>query len=313
MSWAQEQERELRLFAADDEARRMRFKPMRPNRRAFLHAVAEDFGFDSESIDPEPHRHVCIFKTPKFVKAPMKTLTDCVRIRARTAAPAATSSQSQSLSTDNVPFNAFLLTGPRFALTVEELSAAIAAVKTAKPDFSVEFLPSEEVVLKPKHPSETSSASVESSLKALKPDIADAVLNKKMAASLKLCAVDPSLNILRRETADASSSGWSLVAARAAGPKAGTRPVQTPPLGGKTTFTVLSKTRVQPKQPKPVPVEVADDWEAEMDKEEREAAASGSEASDKVEVHDPEQGEQATATVEQEATGSETQPVAETS
>lgn len=56
--FCQQYEREFRVFASDDKEKRMRFKPMQATQRAFIHALAEDFGLDSESQDPEPHRHV---------------------------------------------------------------------------------------------------------------------------------------------------------------------------------------------------------------------------------------------------------------
>lgn len=79
-SWAQVQEREFRVFAGSPEEKRLRFKPMPATKRAFLHALAEDYGLDSQSSDPEPHRHICVFKTPRFVSAPNKTLAQCVQI-----------------------------------------------------------------------------------------------------------------------------------------------------------------------------------------------------------------------------------------
>ncbi|KAI4133307.1 MAG: hypothetical protein LQ347_002234, partial [Umbilicaria vellea] len=96
VKWAQTQEREFRVFAADEAERRLRFKPMPANQRAFIHALADDFGFDSESMDPEPHRHVAIFKTPKFVTAPMKTLAECVRIRTTVEASSVSIADAQN-------------------------------------------------------------------------------------------------------------------------------------------------------------------------------------------------------------------------
>ncbi|EFE31172.1 uncharacterized protein ARB_02041 [Trichophyton benhamiae CBS 112371] len=43
--------------------RSARFPPARANFRAFVHSLAEDWGFKSESLDPEPHRHVVVFKS----------------------------------------------------------------------------------------------------------------------------------------------------------------------------------------------------------------------------------------------------------
>jgi len=86
--FCQTYEREFRVFASDPKEKRLRFKPMQANQRAFIHALAEDYGLDSESQDPEPHRHVSIFKTPRFVSAPMKTLAQCVRISKPAPEPA---------------------------------------------------------------------------------------------------------------------------------------------------------------------------------------------------------------------------------
>jgi transcriptional repressor NF-X1 len=97
-------EREFRVFAADEKEKRLRFKPMKANQREFIHSLAEDFGLDSESQDPEPHRHVCIFKTPRFVSAPMKTLAQCVKPKAVVAEPAPSSSSGLMVTAE--PFNA---------------------------------------------------------------------------------------------------------------------------------------------------------------------------------------------------------------
>ncbi|KAH6651091.1 hypothetical protein F5144DRAFT_617760 [Chaetomium tenue] len=113
VSWAQTQERQLRVFAAAPEEKRIRFKPMPPHQRAFLHALAEDFGLDSESQDPGPHRHVCVFKTPRFVSAPGKTLGQCLQVadkaaKLRTGVSAITPKSSSSPRRQGPPFNAFL-------------------------------------------------------------------------------------------------------------------------------------------------------------------------------------------------------------
>lgn len=158
-TWAAAQEKELRLFAANPEEKRLRSKPMIRKHRAFIHSLAEDFGFDSESMDPEPHRHVAIFKTPRFVMAPMKTLAECVRIRqvqrtTATAPPATTTltSRPKASNVSGDPYNAFVITNPRFALTIEEVKTVLKSVlpKTAFPlELDVSFLPTEEVALKP--------------------------------------------------------------------------------------------------------------------------------------------------------------------
>ncbi|MCJ1443181.1 MAG: FKBP12-associated protein [Stictis urceolatum] len=276
LKWAQTQERELRIFAADDTQKRLRFKAMPAHYRAFLHSVAEDFGFDHESLDPEPHRHVVLFKTPRFVKAPMKTLADCVRIRAMVAVPSNSSASNVArLEAPNDPFNGFLLTSPRFGLTVEELRSELSVTVTNSPTlaFDVAFLPSEEIVLKAKPSSHTTTItppSLEAAVKALKASLASAVTSKKLAASTSLCALDLSLNILRRESDKrAGESGWSQVAAKATGTRLAPKPAAW---GSKSSFMVLGRKKKQETKKE----EVVDDWEEEMNKEERaDEAAQG--------------------------------------
>ncbi|KAK2755558.1 FKBP12-associated protein [Arachnomyces sp. PD_36] len=40
----------------------IRFNPARAPLRSFIHSLSEDWGFRSESYDPEPHRHVLVYK-----------------------------------------------------------------------------------------------------------------------------------------------------------------------------------------------------------------------------------------------------------
>ncbi len=156
--FAQQQERELRVFADAPEEKRLRFKPMPAHQRAFLHSLAEDFGLDSESQDPEPHRHVCIFKTPRFVAAPTKTLAQCQRIATAAANLNASASSLKPITTPSTTqsqtfFNALLLTNPRFGLTIDELDAALApdlalAARTGPAlSFTTSFFPSTDEVL----------------------------------------------------------------------------------------------------------------------------------------------------------------------
>jgi transcriptional repressor NF-X1 len=108
---------------------------------------------------------VCIFKTPRFVSPPTKTLAQCLRIantaaslgtRASllkpTAPPAATEPQ---LRAESRPcFNALLLKNPRFGLTIDELDGALAkdfaaTSRNGSPalNFTTSFLTSSEEVL----------------------------------------------------------------------------------------------------------------------------------------------------------------------
>ncbi|KAJ4300957.1 FKBP12-associated protein [Kalmusia sp. IMI 367209] len=273
-TWAAAQEKILRLFAANPDEKRMRFKPMQRQQRAFIHSLAEDFGLDSESMDPEPHRHVALFKTPRFVMAPMKTLADCVRIRQRERATAATTARTTNSYTlashpkpnsqPVDPYNGFLLTNPRFALTVEEITTVLRSTmpKTGYPlELEINFLPSEEVSLKPPIAARVSvtEREIESMLQSIKPALSAALASNSMG-KLQLVRTDASLNVQRRESDDAPGAGWSQIAKGAPV----RRVLQSAPIGTKSGFAVLSL----PRKTKKEKVEVADDWEVEEEKEE---------------------------------------------
>jgi len=252
-------------------------------------------------MDPEPHRHIAIFKTPRFVMAPMKTLAECARIRnvqraaMATAAAPTSDAQPRKIKASNVladPYNGFLLTNARFALTVEEVRAATRPVVATTPqlDLDVDFLPNEDVVLRPK--SSADERTTETFLTEIKLALVKAIASHGLG-TLQLCRVDGSLNVLRRESDGASSGGWSQVAAKAA--SSSSRAPTVAPVGAKSSFTVLSSSMSRrkkegaegggvsepAKEKKQVRKQesVVDDWErAEIEEEEREkeaAAASG--------------------------------------
>ncbi|KXJ95910.1 hypothetical protein Micbo1qcDRAFT_192794 [Microdochium bolleyi] len=282
--WAQTYEREYRVFASDAGEKRLRFKPMQSHQRAFLHSLAEDFGFDSESSDPEPHRHVCLFKTPRFVAAPPKTLSQCVRIRAATAQPdpaSASSSTAANVSAEataaaKLPWNALVLTSPRFGLTIEEVDKALKPDYAAHPTvtFQTSFLPSEEVVIRGSGP--WLPTALENALSTLK-TAATPKLKRldliKSAGGVFLCHADSSLNIMRREDASGpggrDAGGWSSVVAG----KSAARPRQVVSSGPvlkplRSKFIALRKKPVEPE-----PVE--DDWEAAADSMEGQGDGDG--------------------------------------
>ena len=285
--WAQVQEREFRVFAADEDEKRLRFKPMPSSQRAFLHSLATDFGFDSESMDPEPHRHVCIFKTPRFLSPPMKTLGECVRIRITEAEAAVASAIQEQVSrfvAKNEPYNGFLLSSPRFGLTLDELHHEYSSAFTSTPGlaYDIAFLPQEEIVIKAR-PAATStvisSASVEASLKSIKSSIGATTSSKKIAVSVQLCSLDASLNIIRREADEAASNdGWSRVAAKGAMPRT-LRPYAG--VGQKSQYTVLALNSKKKKEEAKKTLTVVDDWEDEMERQEN-LATDGNELMEEV-------------------------------
>ncbi|KAI9782482.1 MAG: Transcriptional repressor NF-X1 [Geoglossum umbratile] len=272
-NWAQVQERVFRIFAADENEKRLRFKPMPQRQRAFIHALADDFGLDSESMDPEPHRHVAVFKTPRFVSAPMKALAECVRVRSESSNSTNESKRGfSSTGTDNIPSNGLLLTSPRFGLTVAELQKVFSPcfdTHSSRTTFSIIFLPSEEIVIKPSSPLPLTS------LTALKQALTSIATPLAIAKSVQLCTVDSSFNIVRREADASGGEGWSHVAAKAAAPKSW-RPASERMVGVKSTFMILGSTAtVKGKGKKVGGGVVAEDWEQEEEKEEEKERGGG--------------------------------------
>ncbi|KAI9728950.1 MAG: FKBP12-associated protein [Chrysothrix sp. TS-e1954] len=305
--WATEQEREIRVFVADSLQKRIRFKPMHKSQRDFLHNLAEDFGLDHESIDPEPHRHVAVFKTPRFVAAPTKTLRDCARIRGRQQVvadkEAAETARAKAEAARPDPWNGFVLGEPRFALTSEEVDEVVRPVlgssssSSAKLGVEVTFIQTGEVVLLARS-LDTNASSLESQLKSLKPPLFRALTSQtNICKSMHLCAFNPiTQRTTRRETdgvangingasngSSGAGGGWSQVAAR--GAAARTLPPQMG-LGVKSAFTVLGNGngsaavksaksarskeksgRVADREKERERESVAEDWEEEAAKE----------------------------------------------
>ncbi|QSZ30308.1 hypothetical protein DSL72_004830 [Monilinia vaccinii-corymbosi] len=257
LKFCQNYEREFRVFAADPSEKRLRFKPMQPHQRAFLHSLAEDYGLDSESQDPEPHRHVSIFKTPRFVSAPLKTLAQCIKVKPVAVTEVAPS--SKGLVATAQPFNAFLLSKPRFGLTIDEIHTDLSPeFANAGLDFDVSFLPSGEVVLRGKPP-ENWHTKVEKALNSMQNGIRKKVKTLELASTVILCSVDSSLNVIRRED-DHLGGGWSQVAKGANGSKA---PVRSD-IGVKSSFAVLGNRTLAKKKAKQAQ-DAVDDWEKEVE------------------------------------------------
>ena len=189
--------------------------------------------------------------------APGKTIADCVRVRLAQRAAAAAALPVPAKAPVPPASNAVVMAGPRFGLTEEDVRAAL-------PDVRVEiaFLPSDEGVLRPLHAE---------GLAEFKSQVIAAVEAASLGGAVGLCTVDAALHIVARESETASADGWSRVAAKGAAPR---RLVPVPPPGGANTFSALSGRVTFAKKKKPVAaVEVVDDWEQEMEREEQKAAA----------------------------------------
>lgn len=231
------------------------------NQRQFLHVLAEDYGLDSKSEDLEPYRYVVIWKGAKFVSAPSKTLAQCVKIResqaaeaAAAAAAAASNSRAPTPPPAIVvePFNAFILTSPRFGLTVEDVDTAIRADLASQSafHFTTAFMPSDEILIRATahYSSFLTPAAVEQALQNMKPRLDGTVKRLDIAGNTLLCHVDANEHVSRREDINKNdSSGWSAVASRAAA-KRDEAKAETPAASGgsgKRLLLGLKKKKVE--------------------------------------------------------------------
>lgn len=95
LSTLQTYESTLHSLATDTSNRSIRFQPAKSTLRAFAHSLAIDWGFVTESHDPEPHRHVFVLK-PQTWKPPVfgvgsettigiggMSVRECVKFRER--------------------------------------------------------------------------------------------------------------------------------------------------------------------------------------------------------------------------------------
>ena len=293
VAWAHKQENILRLFAADENEKRYRFKPMKSRQRAFIHSLAEDFGFDGESLDLEPHRHVLLFKTPKFVAAPMKTLAQAARIKRAQLNISAPISSALERNADEVKhdYNGLLLTKPRFALTEEELRLMIKKVAPTT-EFDIVFLSQDQGVALLPTMSVENPRQLVTLLTSLQPTIAGEIIKQELGASVVLCRFDTSdlePKILEQQgrPAPAPANGWSQVAAKRAVPMAAP---QVKPVGQRPVFTVLGSRLAEAKKKKQEnenklrkkaqDQNIVEDWEKEIEQEETvEAERRASDAS----------------------------------
>ncbi|RFU73801.1 nf-x1 type zinc finger family [Trichoderma arundinaceum] len=230
LTWAEAQEREFRVFSKSPSEARLRYKPMPNHQRQFLHVLAEDYGLDSKSEDVEPYRYVVIWKGAKFVSAPGKTLAQCVKIRESQAAEAAAAAAANSRAPTPPPaivaepFNAFLLTSPRFGLTIDDVDAAIRADLASQSafHFTTAFLPSDEILIRATahYSSFLTPTAVEQALQNMKPRLDSTIKRLDVAGNILLCHVDANEHVSRREDISKNdASGWSAVAGRAAAKK----------------------------------------------------------------------------------------------
>ena len=287
---------------------------MKSGQRAFIHALADDFGLDGESVDPEPHRHVVLFKTPKFVSAPMKTLAQATRLRRVqqniTIPEKVANSTAEPTRADEAhpPINGYLLSRPRFALTIEEVSTHVSKLPT-NIKFTIYFLNQRDAIaLHAHHPSLiTAPKELEKSILRLRPFVEGALIKKhNIAETLLLCSFDP-LSFTTTTTATSSSDpvilyeqdpssapslttsntstnalggGWSQVAAKSSTSTGVSTPKRAPQakgiaaVGERPVYTVLGSKLAEYKKKKALEEEMksksaeVENWEDEVDEEE---------------------------------------------
>ncbi|KAJ5938160.1 Zinc finger NF-X1-type [Penicillium verhagenii] len=95
LSTLQTYESTLHALAVDPSNRSTRFQPAKSTLRSFTHSLATDWGFVTESHDPEPHRHVFVLKPLAWTPSVFGTgsgnsigiggmsVRECVKLRER--------------------------------------------------------------------------------------------------------------------------------------------------------------------------------------------------------------------------------------
>ncbi|KAF5241597.1 hypothetical protein FANTH_9051 [Fusarium anthophilum] len=269
-SWGDAQESQFRVFAANKDEVRLRYEPMKNQSRQFLHLLAEDFGFESKSEDYDIHRSVLVWKSDKFVSAPAKTLAQCVKIRATQAAEAAAAAAIRPPSPpilETEPFNALVLTEPRFGLTIEEVNTALEPDLISLQGFSfkVDFL-NDEVLIKASvsYSAFLTPAPMEKSLEILKPRIEQTIRREKLAESVLLCHADATGAISRREVPlRTGTGGWSAIAGRAASRAMSSSSTPAPEEAKPGRKLLLGLKKKRPQQPEAGKVWAALDGDVE--------------------------------------------------
>lgn len=251
-------EEELLVFAKNENMKILRFKPMAPHQRAFIHSLAEDFGLCSESLDVEPHRFVSIIKSPRFVSAPAKKLSQCVSEKKQIQNSDSNFTIKNLKQKEN--WNAILLTTPRFGLTTNEIQKGLGCELIGNGyKFEVLFLPTQEFLLRfvPEHKLEN----IQETLMKKKLIFTKLAIDFNLSENTTLCLVDDNLRILKRATMKIESQGWNQVAKGARNNKK----LDATGLGKKNSFTVLGSLKKNKVEKLPVE-DPPDDWEEEVDK-----------------------------------------------
>ena len=258
-AWADNKERAFRFLCQDAEETTIRFQPMPNRHRQFLHLLADDFGLKSESQDFGDHRHVVLWKTKTLLPAPNKTLAQCHEIRKKQSLEA----ETIAAITPRVPsppgleaYNGFVLTTPRFGITNDEVTAALAEDFSSVPSFTFKADyrhnrdTSDEIVItaQVQFSAFLTPAPVEKILGNLKYRIERTVEKENLAKAVLLCHIDSNGNITRREKHKPAPGDWSAIASKAPRPSSATGAEEKP--AGRRLLGLKKKKQPEPQNGK---------------------------------------------------------------
>lgn len=270
---------------------------MKSSQRAFIHTLAEDYGLDSESQDPEPYRNVVVMKGHKFIGAPKKSIAEYIKTSHSTK-PSAAPANAPLIEQLRKPgrFNALVLHGLRIGLLTSELEKELAPLLySSQLRFNIHWSGDEEVVLNPIM-SSFGADEVELELNNIKPVLRRLLVSKNLAQDVELCGVGKDGKVSVREssnTAPSSSKSWTTLASRSTGtsspaPLTWSRPgipmakngfSALDPAGHAKILAAAEAKKKEERERKDAEklrrqkekerMEVVDDWEAAADEEEK--------------------------------------------
>ncbi|CAZ85887.1 unnamed protein product [Tuber melanosporum] len=277
--WSAAVEEKFRAFAESNQ-KRYTFNPMKSGQRAFLHSLAEDYGFQSVSQDPEPYRSVILFKGSNNGTAPKKTIAEYIASKP-SAVPTSTPVSIQQLKKpQRQPYNAIILQNIRIGLLNAEIERELEPVlKDTQLRFNLQWSGGDDVLLVPKASSFGNDQIDVELADALIPQLKRLIAKNGLADKAELCLVGKDGQIVNRE----SQPKWSLVVGKSS-PAAGTKPPAQANVGSKSRFDLehgkaelarkSAESLKKKEKKKGKEVDVVDDWETAADNE-AEAAGGG--------------------------------------
>jgi transcriptional repressor NF-X1 len=277
--WSSSIEQKLRTFAENSEQKRLQFTPMRAPLRELIHFLSADYGFDSESQDPEPYRSVVVRKPATVNPVPRKTLAEYVTSKGSTTTAAVAVQQLRKVPRGQA-VNAFVLRAVRVGLLSSELEKELSpTLKESQLRFDITWYGDEDVLLKPRA-SSLAIDQIEAELRNLSTKLKRVVAATGLASSTALSWVGQDGRIANSE--GAAGLGWSLANPKKSLPAVSrsTSAILTNKngfevfgsAGGSSAAAIVGmqtskkeKEREREKEKGAEKVEVVDDWEMEAE------------------------------------------------